>query len=89
MTNLETLKIEIVKCFAKNPPFFDEIATKYADTFIWIGRSLTRHSAWIGLSENHKEVAEFLDGHNFIVKYPKAGNTPDIVLIPQYGGPND
>lgn len=86
---MDTKYLEIVRSFCGDPPYFNYLVLQYHYILIWIGKNLEEKADWIGINERYSEVAEFLDGHNFIVKYPKDKYTPDIMLIPQYGGPND
>ena len=89
MRTTDTEYLEMVRCFCGNPSYFDYLVLQYRYILIWIGKNLEKKADWFSINERYAEVAEFLDGHNFIVKYLKDKYTSDIVLIPQYGGPND
>ena len=75
--------IQRVKDFIKYDAFFDELADKYTYTIGLIGHSLMYKNDSYVLSKSRSEVADYLDGNNFIVEYGCAYGG-DTVLRPQY-----
>ena len=75
--------IQRLKDFVKYDAFFDELADKYTLTLGLIGHSLMYKHETFTLSKNRSEVADYLDGNNFIVEYDRAYGG-DTILRPQY-----